>query len=85
VITSLKGKNLSDVINAGLGKIGSLSFGSNLLICLIFLGNATSAAPAKEEKKAEPKKEEKKPEPKKEEKPVEDDDNFEGMGMFGDD
>merc|ERR1711907_660947 len=69
VIEALKGKNLHEVISAGMGKVGSLSFGGG--------GGSSSGASttaAKTETKTEPKKEE----------PEEEADQDMG-GLFGDD
>jgi len=74
VIDALRGKQLHEVINDGLKKVGSLSLGGS--------GGSAPAqgqaqAPKKEEKKVEvPKKEEKKPEPEE--------DIDLGGGLFGD-
>merc|ERR1711939_679245 len=73
VIDSLKGKNLHEVIGAGLGKVGSLSFGGGG-------GGGSSTAAKTSEAPKEAKKEEK----KKEEEPEEEADQNMG-GLFGDD
>merc|ERR1712039_850132 len=69
VIEALKGKNLHEVISAGMGKVGSLSFGGG------GSSSGASTTAAKTETKTE--------EPKKEE-PEEEADQDMG-GLFGDD
>merc|ERR1711904_49251 len=72
VIEALKGKNLHEVISAGMGKVGSLSFGG---------GGGSSSGASTTAAKTETKT--KKEEPKKEE-PEEEADQDMG-GLFGDD
>merc|ERR1712110_780861 len=71
VVNALKGKNLHEVISAGMGKVGSLSFGG---------GGGGGSSSAKTETKTEAKKEE----PKKEEKVEEEEADQDMGGLFGD-